>query len=183
MQLLLSFGQKQKYLRYIFNYFCRRSRISVSKNYPRIDINWQPNWPELSLQQIPSPLEEVDSSGSCLSCFLILYILSIWIKNISFSFLFPAKAQKRCSKPKRRYSFIWKPSIPSYLPRAPPSQSRSFLLTPNSSIPTRHATSFAKPSPSPLPSITAGHARSRALKPWNFEIIVRALRRDKKQAP
>lgn len=31
MQLLHSFGQKQKYLRYIFNYFCRRSRIYVSK--------------------------------------------------------------------------------------------------------------------------------------------------------
>ena len=112
------------------------------------NINWQPNWPELSLQQIPSPLEEVDSSGSCLSCFLILYILSIWNKNISFSSLFPAKAQPKCSKLKRQSSFIWKPSILSSLPRAPPSQSRSFLLTPNSFIPTRHATSSAKRLPS-----------------------------------
>ena len=126
--------------------------FQTNKMYPRIDKNWHLNWRKLSL----------------------INILSIWNQNISFSSPFPAKAQKKCSKLKRQSSFIWKPSIPSSLPRALPLQSRSFLSTLNSSFPTRHATSFAKPSLSPSALTTAGPVLSK-LSIHNSKFLINPL--------
>ena len=73
----------------------------------------------------------------------------------------PCQSAEELQKAKEAVLFHLETLNPEFSAEGTPSQSRSFLLTLNSSFPTRHATSSAKPSPSPSPSTTAGPALSK----------------------